>query len=205
MDVKTMIETQLLARGISDPKVLDAMFHVPRDIFVPQHYKRFAYSDQPLPIGYDQTISQPYVVALMTELLELKGCETVLEIGAGSGYQAAVLSQIVKKVYSVERIKNLAQRAKAILAEFHYDNVQVICADGFEGFEEKAPFDAIILTCAPQTVPDKVLEQLAVGGRMILPVGYLGQQLKIIERHTDKFLIKDSVGVRFVPMLHGID
>lgn len=205
MDIETMVETQLVARGIANESVLNALRKVPRDIFVPKTYKDLAFSDQPLPIGYGQTISQPYIVALMTELLSLQGNETVLEIGSGSGYQAAVLSLLVRHVYTIERIHALAQRAKALLAEFHYDNVDVLCADGFEGLVGKAPFDAILLSCAPQTVPDKVQQQLAIGGRMILPVGYMGQQLKIIERHPDKFITKNSIGVRFVPMLHGLD
>lgn len=205
MDLDTMVETQIVARGVHDRRLLEVMRTVPRDLFVMENDKTIAFTDQPLPIGYGQTISQPYIVAYMTELLDLCGDETVLEIGTGSGYQSAILSRLVKKVYSVERIAALADFARQKLSKLGYDNVEVLCCDGFTGLDVYGPYDSIIVTCAPSEIPLDLIEQLKDGGRMVVPVGIASQSLKLIFRHGEKILIKDSLSVRFVPMLKGID
>jgi protein-L-isoaspartate(D-aspartate) O-methyltransferase len=199
-DRLAMVEHQIESRGVADSSVLEAMRKVPRHLFVPKSYVERAYDDCPLPIGNNQTISQPYIVALMTELLELKGGERVLEIGTGSGYQSAVLAEIVDSVYTIEIICELAESAAALLRRLEYDNIKVVCADGYRGLAEAAPFDAIIVTAAPDHIPEPLIDQLAVGGRMVIPVGDFYQELVVIEK-TDKEITKRrSIPVRFVPM-----
>jgi len=195
-----MVETQIKARGVKDPRVLSALRKVERNRFVPEEYLNSAYSDQPLPIGEGQTISQPYIVALMTELLELKGDEKVLEIGTGSGYQAAVLAELAKEVYSIEIIGSLASMAKNRLLELGYQNIKVKAGDGYLGWPEVAPFDAIIITAAPDHIPKPLIEQLKEGGRMVVPVGTYTQELKKIVKRSGKIETTDVIPVVFVPM-----
>jgi protein-L-isoaspartate(D-aspartate) O-methyltransferase len=195
-----MVETQIQARGVKDPRVLSALRKVERHRFVPKEYLDSAYFDQPLPIGEGQTISQPYIVALMTELLELKGGEKVLEIGTGSGYQAAILAELAKEVYSIEIIETLASIAKIRLSELGYQNVKVKAGDGYLGWPEVAPFDAIIITCAPDHIPKPLIEQLQEGGRMIVPIGTYAQELKKIVKRSGKMETTDVIPVVFVPM-----
>lgn len=195
-----MVETQIKARGVKDPRVLSALLKVERHLFVPKEFHSSAYSDQPLPIGEGQTISQPYIVALMTELLELKGDEKVLEIGTGSGYQAAILAELAKEVYSIEIVESLATSAKKLLQELGYQNIQVKVGDGYLGWPEVAPFDAIIVTCAPDHIPKPLIEQLKEGGRMVVPVGTYSQELKKIVKRSGKIETTDILPVLFVPM-----
>ena len=195
-----MIEKQIKARGVTQPEVLAAMEEVPRHRFVPESLRAEAYSDSPLPIGWGQTISQPYVVALMTELLELDEDSRVLEIGTGSGYHAAVLSRVAGQVYTIEIIDELADQARGILENLGYDNVTVRAGDGYQGWPDKAPFDGIILTAAPPKVPQPLLDQLKVGGRMVVPVGSFVQDLKLITRTKDGYETRNVAPVRFVPM-----
>lgn len=196
-----MVKDQIMRRGVSDKRVLEAISNTPRHKFVPAKYRFDAYSDGPLPIGEGQTISQPYIVALMTELLQLKGGEKVLEIGTGSGYQAAVLSPLVKQVYTIELIQSLADNSKAVLEKLGYKNVTVKCGDGYQGWIEHAPFDRIIITAAPDEIPKELVKQLKVGGIMVVPVGTAFQELIIVTK-TEKGIIQEkSVGVRFVPMV----
>ncbi|RLG71669.1 MAG: protein-L-isoaspartate O-methyltransferase [Methanobacteriota archaeon] len=196
-----MIQEDLMGRDITDKKVLEAMAKVPRHLFVPKKYRNQAYADHPLPIGYGQTISQPYVVALMTQALELKPQDKVLEIGTGSGYQAAILAEIVKEVYTIEIIPELAERARKTLESLGY-NVQVKTGDGYYGWEEKAPFDAIIVTAAASHIPPPLLEQLKEGGRLIIPLGSTKyyQTLTLIKKKDGKLETKHLTTVRFVPM-----
>ncbi|MCM8800265.1 MAG: protein-L-isoaspartate(D-aspartate) O-methyltransferase [Candidatus Omnitrophica bacterium] len=198
---KNMVKTQIEARGIKDRKVLEAMLKVERHKFVPEELKAFSYDDGPLPIGEGQTISQPYIVALMTELLELKGDEKVLEIGTGSGYQAAILAELAKEVYTIEIIEVLAEKAKKVLKELGYKNIYVRVGDGYLGWPEKAPFDAIIVTCAPSQIPKALIEQLKEGGRLVIPVGDFFQNLKLVIKRKNKIYIKDILPVAFVPMI----
>jgi protein-L-isoaspartate(D-aspartate) O-methyltransferase len=195
-----MVASQIKARGIRDQRVLEAMRKVERHLFVPESYRSLAYVDQPLPIGEGQTISQPYIVALMTELLQLDGDEKVLEIGTGSGYQAAILAELAHHVYTIEIVEPLADQAEKLLTELGYDNITVKCGDGYLGWEEHAPFDAIIVTCAPPEVPQPLLEQLADGGRMVVPVGSFWQELLLIEKEDGKITERSVIPVRFVPM-----
>lgn len=195
-----MVEKQIVKRGITDEKVISAMAKVPREEFVPLEYKPHAYIDSPLPIGYDQTISQPFIVALMTYLIDLKGGEKVLEIGTGSGYGAAVLAEISKEVYTIEIIEGLADSAKERLAKLGYDNIKVKCGDGFFGWEEYAPYDAIVVTCAPGYIPQPLVDQLKAGGKMVIPVGDYFQELILVTK-TDEGIKEESIiPVRFVPM-----
>lgn len=194
-----MVTEQIIARNVKDKKVLSAMLKVPRHEFVPENLKKFAYEDRPLPIGEDQTISQPYIVALMTELLELKGDERVLEIGTGSGYQAAILAEIAKEVYTIEIIPSLARSAEERLKRLGYKNIKVKIGDGYKGWQEYAPFDAIIVTAAPDHVPQPLVDQLKVGGRMVIPVGSMFQELKLITKNGG-IKERDIIPVRFVPM-----
>jgi protein-L-isoaspartate(D-aspartate) O-methyltransferase len=200
---ETMVERQLKARGISDEKVLEVMGRLPRHLFVDPSMKDQAYTDHPLPIAEGQTISQPYVVALMTESLDLDGSEKVLEVGTGSGYQAAVLAELCGEVYTTEIREGLAESAGELLESLEYDNVQVKCADGYFGWEEYAPFDAIIITCAVNHVPPYLLQQLRDGGRLILPLGSIQyyQTLTLIERQGEKLLVTYITRVSFVPMI----
>tara|TARA_B100000674_G_C37834378_1_gene912130 strand:+ start:352 stop:1119 length:768 start_codon:yes stop_codon:yes gene_type:complete len=194
-----MVETQILARGIKDIRLLESLRRVPRHRFVPFKFWDLAYTDRPLPIGDDQTISQPYMVAYMTQQLELKGHEKVLEIGTGSGYQAAVLSELSNKVYSIEIICDLAQQASTMLNHLKYQ-VQVKCDDGYKGWPENGPFDAIMITAAAPKVPEPLLEQLKAGGRMIMPLGNNYQELILIEKKQHGTSSRRLIPVRFVPM-----
>ena len=195
-----MVESQIKARGVKDPRVLSALLKVERHRFVPEKYLDSAYSDQPLPIGEGQTISQPYIVALMTELLALKGDEKVLEIGTGSGYQAAILAELAKEVYSVEIVEALAFTARNRLSELGYQNVKVKAGDGYLGWPEAAPFDAIIVTAAPDHIPKPLIEQLGEGGRMVMPVGTYTQELIKIVKRAGKIETTNVIPVVFVPM-----
>ena len=195
-----MVETQIKARGVKDPRVLAVMLKVERHLFVPKELQNSAYADQPLPIGEGQTISQPYIVALMTELLELKGDERVLEVGTGSGYQAAILGELSKEVYTIEIIGPLASSAKNLLLNLGYRNITVKAGDGYLGWPEAAPFDAIIVTAAPDHIPKPLLEQLREGGRLVLPVGTYSQELKKVVKRSGKIETTDVVPVVFVPM-----
>jgi len=199
---RRMVEGQIRRRGIADPAILSALERVPRHLFVPEEYLDLAYDDRPLPIGKDQTISQPYIVAYMTEALEIVPTDRVLEIGLGSGYQAAVLAELAAQVYSVEIIPELARRTSRVLSELGYANVHVRIGDGREGWPEEAPFDAIIATAAPAEVPRPLLDQLASGGRMVIPIGTVVQELKRVRRSADGLHddVESLMGVRFVPM-----
>jgi protein-L-isoaspartate(D-aspartate) O-methyltransferase len=197
---RAMVESQIASRGVADSAVLDAMRTVPRHRFVLSEYAYQAYSDQPLPIGEGQTISQPYIVALMTELLNPKPTDTVLEVGTGSGYQAAVLAEIVARVYSIEILEPLTTRADSTLSALHYKNVTVKTGDGYRGWPEHAPFDGIVVTAAPDHIPQPLVEQLKVGGKLVIPVGTAWQELMVITK-TEKGTVEKSVTpVRFVPM-----
>lgn len=199
-----MVRQQLEARGIKDKRVLAAMRRVPRHEFVPEHFRASAYDDCPLPIGHGQTISQPYIVAFMTEQLRPLPTDRVLEIGTGSGYQAAVLAELVAEVYTIEIIEPLAERARTTLARLGYTNVTVRVGDGHKGWPEKAPFDAIIVTCAPEDIPQPLVDQLKDGGRMIIPVGPLwDQELVLLEKKQGRLTRTDVLAVRFVPMVFG--
>jgi protein-L-isoaspartate(D-aspartate) O-methyltransferase len=195
-----MVESQIKSRGVRDPRVLAAMLKVERHLFVPKESQNSAYSDQPLPIGEGQTISQPYIVALMTELLELKGGERVLEVGTGSGYQAAILAELAAEVYTIEIVEKLASSAQKVLLELGYQNIKVKAGDGYLGWPEAAPFDAIIITCAPDHVPKPLLDQLKEGGRMVVPVGTYSQDLKKIVKKSGKIETTGIIPVIFVPM-----
>ena len=199
-----MVRHHIEARGVRDPTVLEAIRNVPRHWFVPPKYQSAAYVDRPLPIGHDQTISQPYIVALMTELLGLKPGEKVLEIGTGSGYQAAVLSELTDEVYTIEIVEPLAERTMKLFNEKGYHAVRARIGDGYRGWPAAAPFDAIIVTCAPDDVPKPLVEQLAIGGRMCIPVGssgWAGQELVLLTKEKDGTLKRKSIiPVRFVPM-----
>jgi len=200
---KKMVEQQIRSRGVTDSRILNAMLKVKRHLFVPEDLQAWAYMDHPLSIGYNQTISQPYIVAYMTELLQLQGHESVLEIGTGSGYQAAVLAELVSKVYSVEIVQPLAEEARKRLDSLGYHNVEVRYGDGYQGWSEHAPFDAIIVTAAPESIPEKLIEQLKVGGRLVIPVGALFQNLYIVTKKEDGIVKKNMLPVRFVPMIKG--
>jgi protein-L-isoaspartate(D-aspartate) O-methyltransferase len=201
-DRSSMVDTQIAARGVKDPRVLNALRRVARHRFVPKENRHLAYSDRPLSIGHGQTISQPYIVAYMTEVLNLQPYEKVLEIGTGSGYQAAVLAELCDNVYSIEIVEPLGQRAAAVLDELGYDNVRLKIGDGYKGWPEYAPFDVIIVTCAPNDVPQPLVDQLKDGGRMVIPVGGGGSQELVVLRKTGDTLERQSVfRVLFVPMV----
>jgi protein-L-isoaspartate(D-aspartate) O-methyltransferase len=210
MDLKKarerMVRDQLVPRGINDPRVLAAMSTVPRHFFVEEPLWGEAYNDYPVPIGERQTISQPYIVALMTQALELKGQEKVLEIGTGSGYQTAILAELSKKVFSIERIRPLFQKARRIIDQLKYFNVRLKVNDGTQGWQEESPFDAIMVTAAAPDIPAPLLEQLALNGRMVIPVGdRYAQALKKIIKTEEGFQEEDLGGVRFVSLIgeHG--
>jgi protein-L-isoaspartate(D-aspartate) O-methyltransferase len=196
-----MVTYQIEQRGVKDRRVLEAMRKVERHRFVPLIYQHLAYEDTPVPIGEGQTISQPYIVALMTELLQLKGKEKVLEIGTGSGYQAAILAELARDVYTIEILPKLANRAQKLVSELGYKNIQVKCGDGNFGWPESAAFDAIIVTCAVKEIPQPLIEQLAEGARMIIPQGEEYQVLKLLLKAKGKIEQSDIIPVRFVPML----
>ncbi|HWY52317.1 MAG TPA: protein-L-isoaspartate(D-aspartate) O-methyltransferase [Chthoniobacterales bacterium] len=197
-----MVEEQLKPRGIHDERVLAAMAKVPREAFVPENMRTQSYADSALPIGHDQTISQPFIVAYMTEQLRLQPSDRVLEIGTGSGYHAAVLAELAKEVYTVEIVEPLAKEASARLARLDYNNAHVKIGDGYQGWPEVAPFDAIIVTCAPDKVPEPLAQQLKEGGRMIIPVGsgMMDQQLYLLEKTNGELAQRAILPVRFVPM-----
>ncbi len=195
-----MVEHQIERRGVRDRSVLRAMRTIPRHLFVPEELRLQAYGDFPLPIGHGQTISQPYIVALMSEALELGGDEKVLEIGTGSGYQAAILGELAARVFSIEIVAPLAERASLLLAEMGYGNVETRTGDGYAGWPEEAPFDAIILTAAPAEIPAPLIEQLAVGGRLLAPVGEEAQELVLVSRDREGLEQRSLIRVRFVPM-----
>jgi protein-L-isoaspartate(D-aspartate) O-methyltransferase len=199
---RRMVDTQIEARGVSDPLVLEAMRRVPRHRFVPQGLWDQAYNDYPLPIGEDQTISQPYIVALMTEALELRSTDRVLEIGTGSGYQAAVLAELAAEVYSIDRLASLAENAKKVLAVLSYKNFHVRVGDGTLGWPEEAPFEAILVTAGAPQVPRPLVEQLALGGRLVIPVGDRFSQTLTRIRKTKEGLKYDYMGgCRFVRLI----
>jgi protein-L-isoaspartate(D-aspartate) O-methyltransferase len=195
-----MVERQIRARGIRDQAVLEALKKTPRHRFVPETYRHLSYEDHPLPIGQNQTISQPFIVAYMTEAAEISPQDKVLEIGTGSGYQAAILGEIAKEVYSIEIIPELAERARQTLGELGYKNIQVRAGNGYLGWPEHAPFDAIIVTAAPDEIPKALVEQLAVNGKMVIPVGVGDQEMVIITKTKDGVVEKRTMPVRFVPM-----
>ncbi len=202
---KDMVENQLRQRGITDDRVLDAMGDVPRHLFVTEDLRDEAYMDGPLPIGFGQTISQPYIVAYMTEVLKVEQHHSVLEVGTGSGYQAAILSKLVHHVYSIEIITELGKEATERLERLGYDNVTVRIGDGYKGWEKHAPFDRIIVTATPEQIPEKLVEQLKPGGRMVLPVGetFLGQDMLVVKKDkTGQVTTQETIPVRFVPMIH---
>ena len=198
-----MVREQIEARGVRDPRVLAAMRDVPRDRFVPAADVARAHDDRPLPIGHRQTISQPYIVASMTELLDPQPDDRMLEIGTGSGYQAAVLARLVAHVDSIEIVRALADGARRRLRELGYDNVEVKTGDGYAGLPEHAPFDGIVVTAAPESVPPALVEQLAVGARLVIPVGRRDQELRVIERTVTGVVERIEYPVRFVPFVRG--
>ena len=203
---RRMVDLQIAARGIRDSRVLAALREVPRHLFVPPPYDRDAYADAPLPIGRGQTISQPYIVALMTELLHPKSVDSVLEIGAGSGYQAAILSILVRKVVTIERIETVAAHARTSLEAVHADNVEIVLGDGTLGYSPGVRYNGIIITAATPEIPGPLKEQLAEGGRLVAPVGdRILQELVVLERHGNRFTEEHHGGVRFVPLIgkHG--
>ncbi len=196
-----MVRRQLIARDITDESVLAAMRRVPRHEFVPGAMRDQAYQDSPLSIGFGQTISQPYVVALMTQLSRASGGKRALDVGTGSGYQAAILAELVDQVYSIEIVCDLADQAEARLRELRFENVTVRCGDGYAGWEEHAPFDVIIVAAAPLKIPQPLIDQLAPGGRLVIPVGDAHQELVVVERSVDGSVHQFTAGgVRFVPM-----
>jgi len=201
MERNLMVDSQIIARGIKDPRVIKSLRETPRHLFVPLQNKR-AYGDHPLPIGEGQTISQPYIVALMTELLELKGTEKILEIGTGSGYQAAVLSPLCKEVYTIEIKKVLFNRTAPLLEKLGYGNVHPIFGDGYFGLEKKAPFDAVIITAAANHIPPPLIAQLKDGGKLVLPLNtnWLFQTLVLVTKEGDGIKMKNVASVNFVPM-----
>lgn len=204
---EAMVNRQIIDRGVNDPDVIKAMRKVPRHLFVPRKNRAFSYGDHPLPIGEGQTISQPYIVAFMTEALELKPGERVLEIGTGSGYQAAILAELINEVYSIEIIEALGIRAQETLGKLGYKNVHIKIGDGHKGWPQKAPFDAIIVTCAPEQIPRPLVEQLKEGGRMIIPVGREGAVQKLVRavKKGGRLQTQEAMLVRFVPMVSGDD
>lgn len=201
---KIMVEDQIKRRGVKDVGVLKAVQKVEREKFVPEKYRDLAYSDNPLPIGHQQTISQPYIVAYMTEHLQISKSHNVLEIGTGSGYQAAILAELAHHVFTIEIIPELAESAEKVLMELGYENITVRTGDGYKGWPEEAPFDRIMVTAAPNEIPEKLVEQLAPNGRMILPVGgsIFAQYLWLVQKDKEGIVTKEKIlAVRFVPMV----
>jgi protein-L-isoaspartate(D-aspartate) O-methyltransferase len=197
---EAMVDQQIRTRGITSPAVLEAMRKVERHLFVPQEVRHMAYNDQALPIGAGQTISQPYVVAYMTEAADISPRETVLEIGTGSGYQAAILGEVAREVYTIEIIPELAERARTTLAELGYRNVHTQTGNGYLGWPEHAPFDAILVTAAPDEIPQALVDQLARGGKMVVPVGEIVQRMTVIEKTRHGTIKRETLPVQFVPM-----
>ena len=195
-----MVENQIVSRGINDARVIKAMLKVKRHLFVPKEYLDSAYSDKPIPIEKEQTVSQPYMVALMTELLNSSPGKKILEIGTGSGYQSAILAETGCDLYTIEIIEDIAANARKTLEKLGYSNIKYRIGDGYRGWEENAPFEGIIVTAAPADIPDKLIEQLSQGGRMIIPVGDLSQELLLIENTNEGVKRKKITAVRFVPM-----
>ncbi|MFC1694415.1 protein-L-isoaspartate(D-aspartate) O-methyltransferase [Candidatus Latescibacterota bacterium] len=200
-----MVDQQIVARGIKDTSVIEAMKKVPRHYFVPEGRRHLSYVDSPLPIGERQTISQPYIVAFMTEVLKLNPEDRILEIGTGSGYQAAILAELVKEVYTIEIIPSLGKKARKLLENMGYRNIFVKIGDGYKGWPGKAPFDAVIVTCAPENIPRALIEQLEDGGRLIIPVGPAGtvQELIMGVKIKDQLKTESILPVIFVPMVRG--
>ncbi len=197
-----MVRDQLISRGITNRRILEAMGELPRELFVSSLLREQAYEDGPLPIGNEQTISQPYVVALMTQCLELKGDETVLEVGAGSGYQTAILAKLARRVYSVEKYSGLAKTAREVLSSLEVDNVEIMIGDGSVGWVEHAPYDGIIVTAAAPAMPAPLLSQLRARGRIVIPIGSrYDQYLEVWQRRGDAWHIEKSLPVRFVPLV----
>lgn len=196
-----MVREQLRARGIRDQPVLETMGRVPRHRFVPAPFESVAYGDHALPIGFDQTISQPYIVAYMTQAADISHSDRVLEIGTGSGYQAAILGELAREVYTIEIVAELAARARTLLRELGYANVHVRTGDGYQGWSEHAPFDAILVTAAPDHIPPALVEQLAVNGRMVIPVGTGEQELRLLTRTAEGVIEQTMLSVRFVPLV----
>jgi protein-L-isoaspartate(D-aspartate) O-methyltransferase len=197
-----MVESQLRARGIRDERVLAAMFRIPRHEFVSEEHRDQVYEDHPIPIGEGQTISQPYIVAIMLEALALDPSDTVLEIGTGSGYQTALLAELVRQVYSVERYASLARAAQATLARLGFNNVEVLVGDGSRGLPDHAPFDAIVVSAAAPQIPPPLFEQLREGGRMVIPVGPAhAQELQLLRKHEGQPVVTSMEGCRFVPLI----
>lgn len=197
-----MLAEQITSRGISDSDVIKAMKKVERHLFVPLNLQAYAYKDRPLPIGYNQTISQPYIVGLMSQLLNTNKDEKILEIGTGSGYQAAILGELCGQVYSIEIIEPLQKRAAFILDSIGYKNVHTKCGDGYLGWPTQAPFDAIIVTCSPSRIPEPLIEQLAEGGRMVIPVGLKRvKKLVLLKKKNGEISKQSVISVRFVPMV----
>jgi protein-L-isoaspartate(D-aspartate) O-methyltransferase len=198
-----MVKEQVLERGVSDPAVLNALRKVERHLFVPEELRDFAYEDRPLPIGHQQTISQPYIVAYMTEAVHIRKTDKVLEVGTGSGYQAAILAEMASEVYTLEVVKAFAAESSRRLKELGYSNVFVKYSDGYRGWEEQAPFDVIVVTAAPRDIPEELLRQLKAGGRMIIPIGSLEQDLYRIVKQDGEIVEERLCAVRFVPMVKG--
>jgi len=198
-----MVRTQIEARGVRDPRVLEAMRRVPRHRFAPEGVQAAAYTDAPISIGWGQTMSQPYIVAYMTEAAAIEPGDRVLEIGTGSGYQAAVLAEMGAEVYSIEVVPALYHRTRALFEDLGLENVHLRLGDGHAGWPEAAPFDAIVVTAAPDVVPPRLVEQLAVGGRMVIPVGRGDQDLRVLRKLPGGLREESSLAVRFVPMVHA--
>ncbi len=202
LDRQKMVKEQIENRGITDKRVLEAMRKVKRHLFVPAYLQNAAYDDRPLPIGHAQTISQPYIVAYMTEAAKVGPNDRVLEIGTGSGYQAAVLAEMAKEVYTIEILQPLAESAGRLLKELGYKNLKVKWGDGYQGWKEYAPFDAIIVTAAPSEIPGELVKQLKTGGRMVIPIGSFFQDLYLLTKTNSGYKKETLLPVRFVPMVH---
>lgn len=200
-----MVKEQIERRGVKDERVLEAMRKVPRHRFVPVSVQQEAYADYPLPIGHGQTISQPYIVAKMTELLQVKEGDKILEVGTGSGYQAAILAEMGAQVYTIEIIPDLAKKAEKNLQQLGYDKVHVLVGDGYKGYPPEAPYDGVIVTAAPPRIPEPLIEQLKTGGRMVVPVGRYVQELKLLEKTEEGISVVDVLPVRFVPMVGEVE
>ena len=197
-----MVKKQISGRGIKERAVVKAMQRVERHLFVPAQFRHLAYADSPLPIGFGQTISQPYIVGLMTQLLDINSKSRVLEIGTGSGYQAAILGELCKEVYSIEIVEGLALKAKITIESLNYDNLYLKWGDGYKGWQEHAPFDAIIVTCSPQKIPQALIDQLDEGGSLVIPIGEKNvKRLFLMKKEDGELVRKDVIPVRFVPMI----